>query len=392
MRKIVKFLKLVFSSKIKISSPPKKKILIYDAESLTIFEKIFNENEYFVLYSRKSVIYPIILIKSIFKYRSKWNLYNYYIDLINFVSPEFAFTRIDNETFFWKLKFLLKKKTTTFFIQNGFRNYAHDIFEKLDNSDHDKEKHKVDYYFVFSESVKKRYEKYMNGKGIVIGSFKNNHVPVIKKNFKQDILFVSEFASTKYFKPKFSSEDYWYPENFFLPIVKRFAEKNNLNLKILGKLNNDKSLKDEEKKFFSKIIGEKGWDYVESNKYYECYKRIDESKFIIFVSSTLGYEAIARNKPTAALCARNFKYNNHATKNDFNFSWPANISDKGSFWTNDCNEEEVLEILNYVNNVDYKKWEEETKELRKNFMAFDYGNKTFLNCIKSLNVPLKINS
>ena len=388
-KKISKTFFLFKNSSFKIFSPKKKKILIFDDVSAHIFKEILKDNDYYILKVRKCTLYLSILIKSILKYKNNWNLNNYLIDLINYVSPDIIFSFVDNNTFLWKIKNNLKKKTITFLIQNGYRNYAHDIFEYIDENKLDKNKFEVDYFGVFSETTRNFYSKYIKGEKLIIGSFRNNQVPVSINNNNSDILFISEFASKSAFNPKYSPKDYWYPENFFLPIIKEFAIKKHLKLKILGKLNNDRKLKNEEIEFYKKIIGEDNWEYLESNVPYESYKKIDKCKFVVFVSSTLGYESIARGKPTAALCSRNFKYNQHKIKNDYKFAWPSNMPDKGNFWTNDCEKGETLRILDFVNNISLDDWNILKENVQKSFMVYNKNNSLFLDKLRDLKIQTK---
>ncbi len=389
LQKILKIFYLIKNSKFEFFSPKKKKILIFDEVSAHIFKEILHDNDYYILNVRECILYISILLRSLFKHNYNWNLNNYLIDLINYVSPEIILSFSDNNTFLWKIKKKLKKNTTVFLIQNGYRNYAHDVFEIIDEKKLDKNNFEIDYFGVFSEPAKNFYSKYLKGEKIVIGSFRNNQVPISISNNNSDIIFISEFASQNIFNPKYNPLDYWYPENFFLPIIKEFAIKNDLKLKILGKLNNDRQLKNEEIEFFKKIIGDKDWQYLESNIAYESYKKIDQCRFVVFISSTLGYEAIARGKPTAALCSRNFKYNQHKIKNDYKFAWPSNLSDKGDFWTNDCKEDETLNILNFVNNISLDDWKILKENLQENFMSYNQNNELFLDKLRNLNIKIK---
>ena len=229
--------------------------------------------------------------------------------------------------------------------------------------------------------VLKKYKDYLNGKGIVIGSFKNNKTKILKnQNQAKSILFISEFASSRYFDLKSNIENYWYPENF-LPIIYQYAKEKSLDLNILGKLNQNKELKNEEIDFFNNILGNSNWNYIESNQDYKCYEKIDESKFVVFISSTLGFESITRGKPTAALCARNFKYKNKVS-DDLCFAWPSEINKTGLFWTNKCDKVETIKILEYVNNINQKKWIESIEDISNNFMIYNDKNTIFIIYLK----------
>jgi len=377
-----------FQSKYKFTLPKKKKIIIYDENSVSFFKDIFNQHDFYILHTRNHIIYPFILIKSFFIHKLKWNTYKYNVEIINFIRPKLVITHNDNESFFWKIKSFVDKNIKTIFIQNGYRTYTNDIFEHVDAPNFNKKDHYVDYFFVFSESMKNKYLEYLNGNGIVLGSFKNNRTP-IKKNYenKKDILFISEFASPRYFDPPCPLERYWKPENFHLPIVKKFAVDNNLKLKILGKLHRDPINRKEENIFFENILGNDNWEYVESNYHNECYTKVDQAKIIVYISSTLGYEAIARGIPTAALCSRQFVEG----QEDLFFAWPSKLPNKNLFSTNSHNESETLKILNYLNNIKNGEWSNATKHLYKYFMHYDKNNSAFYNVLEELEISYNQN-
>ena len=384
MKKIRLLLNFFFESEYKFTLPKKKKIIIFDEDSLYFFKDIFNHTDYYTLHIRKHIIYPTILIKSFFIHKLKWNTYKYGIEIINFIEPKIVITHNDNESFFWKIKSFVNKNVKTIFIQNGYRNYNNDVFEKVDNENFIKKDHFVDYFFTFSEDMKNKYLEYLNGQGIVLGSFRSNRVP-IKKDYKnkKDILFISEFAPSNLLSSPCALERYWKPENFHLPIVKQFALDNNLKLKILGKLRRNSIYRNEEKFFFEKILGKKNWEYVESNYHHECYTKIDQSKIIVYVSSTLGYEAITRGIPTAALCTRQFAEG----QKDLFFAWPSQLPNKNQFATNTHNENEVLKILNYLNDLKDGEWTDTTKNLNKYFLHFDKNNSAFYQILEELEIP-----
>ena len=378
-----------FQSKYKFTLPKKKIIIIYDENSVSFFKDIFNQNDFYILHTRNHIIYPFILIKSFFIHKLKWNAYKYNVEIINFIEPKIVITHNDNDSFFWKIKSFINKNIKTIFIQNGYRTYTNDVFESIDALNFNKKDNYVDYFFVFSESMKKKYLEYLHGKGIVLGSFKNNRTPIIKNyENKKDILFISEFASPRYFDPPCSLERYWKPENFHLPIVKKFALENNLKLTILGKLNRDPINRKEENIFFEKILGKENWEYVESSHHNECYKKVDKAKIIVYISSTLGYEAITRGIPTAALCSRQFAEG----EEDLFFAWPSKLPDKNSFSTNSHNESETLKILNYLNNIKDEEWSNATKYLYKYFMHYDKNNSVFYKVLEELEIPYNQNN
>ena len=74
--------------------------------------------------------------------------------------------------FFYSLKKLTNIQTCI--IQNGYRSYNIDVFNKLEKINCNG--FLVDYKFLFGPSIASYYDKFVSGKNIYLGSFKNNLV------------------------------------------------------------------------------------------------------------------------------------------------------------------------------------------------------------------------
>ena len=69
---------------------------------------------------------------------------------------------------------------------------------------------------------------------------------------------------------------------------------------------------------------------------------------------------------------------------EFNFSWPLNFGNVGSFWTNDDSELYFEKISNFVYKISSKSWIKmiNGKKYKKIIIPYDYGNKVFFNKLK----------
>ena len=73
-----------------------------------------------------------------------------------------------------------------------------------------------------------------------------------------------------------------------------------------------------------------GWKFVESSPEKRGIYLTAESKFIVTIDSTLGYECLARGQRVCFFSNRS-KYLN--IKDYFRFGWPLNLPEEGKCWT-----------------------------------------------------------
>ena len=90
------------------------------------------------------------------------------------------------------------------------------------------------------------------------------------------------------------------------------------------------------------------------------YQLVDLYDMIVFIDSTLGYEAIARNKKVAVFSTRRSDYED---KQGSPFGWPKLINENGFFYTNILSKDEVYRVLNNVFNCSQINWKKKTKKL-----------------------------
>ena len=108
-----------------------------------------------------------------------------------------------------------------------------------------------------------------------------------------------------------------------------------------------------------------------------------KSEYIANIDSTLGYEFLARGKKVIFI-SRNFV--DKKIENYWRFGWPYVKEEKGFFFTNKINENEINRILDNVISSSTDTWNSEINIYRENLMNLDLGNKIFVNYINELNV------
>jgi surface carbohydrate biosynthesis protein len=110
------------------------------------------------------------------------------------------------------------------------------------------------------------------------------------------------------------------------------------------------------------------------------YEVLNQSEIVVFTSSTLGYEALARGKKTAAFLIDAKLLDAQALR----FGWPAVVADEGKFWTHQLEEKRFAEILDYLTSVSQSDWEQTCSETMNDIITYDANNSQFVEMVQSL--------
>jgi len=385
--KLIKIIKAGWSAKKTWTKPNVAKVLIYDRMGSENFLQYLSENHVAILDVRGETINFYIILKIICKKKliNKENYINLYIELTD---PLIVMTFIDNTIPFYKIQ-LKNPKAKKIFVQNGTRGELGDIFGYIQKNNY----YYVDYMLTFSHSIGCKYQKYIQGEVIVIGSFKNNSFSNSKiRSEKKSVLFISQYhpesVPKKY--PFLVNPDgqpiYW--DDFFaaefkvIPFLGKYCAEHDLILKIAARTH---AVDGVEYQFFKKIVGSKGWLYYPHSSSFSSYQLVESSEFIVSIDSTLGYEALARGKKTACFSIRDFTIHTASTK----FGWPAKIPENGPFWTNFADVQEFERVIDYVTAVSDEEWQKARHHYMADIMEYDPGNTRFMNLVRELGVPLK---
>ena len=224
---------------------------------------------------------------------------------------------------------------------------------------------KTDYLLTFSEFYSSKFSKIVKGKFIPIGSFKNNLIE--KKNNlskKKSVLFISSgplnFDKVSiYQKIKMPMNDYYSPEKYILPILKKYCYQKNFDLNILCRSKSEKNLSFE-KSFYDKILGKNNFQIIETFNYKDIYNLSDISTVNISIYSAFGLECLARGNRTVILNVRDL-----ITKIDsLKVFWSTRkIKRQGIFWTNEISEKEIYRVLDNSINCSDEKWKENLSDI-----------------------------
>lgn len=356
---------MFFKKKLVFKFPFKKKYLFYDFnERFDCLIKV----EYEKLEIRNEINFFILIYSIFFFFKSKFKLNISYLNAyISFVKPKIVFTFTDNDLSFYKLK-IYNLNVKFISIQNGTRSISSDIFALKINDN----SLACDEIYVHNKYIGNKYKKIIKAKMITTGSLLNNYLKKRKKRFEHHITFISQFLSKDNFNFKNCSNKIILWKNFFkaeyliLKILEKFATDNNLLLNICIKNHQNN---EEEKKFYKNILN-KNFFFSIPNANYNQYNICDNSRLVVFIDSTLGYESISRGNKTIGISIRNKIINDHSYK----FGWPKNLPLSGPSWISFYDKKLIYELLHNNFYISKKYWNTVNQEYLKDLMVIKKNN------------------
>ena len=135
-----------------------------------------------------------------------------------------------------------------------------------------------------------------------------------------------------------------------------------------------------EKNIFRKVLCHDNFNYIENKEDFSQYKKILDFDLLIFLDSTLGYEAISRKIKTCAFTIRGNVLG--LDDKEFKFGWPATFENTGFFWTNQKNTKIFENIIDQVNSISQEDWISKTDSLRDELMVYSEKNEIFSDYLK----------
>ena len=388
LKNVKSFFSLLINRKIIFSLPAKNKCAVFDKPGFDLISKLINRKTS-LIYARKEKVYLSILLLSLLKYLFKWKPLFYYVEYVKFIQPKICISFIDNSSVFFSLKSFCPE-IIFIVIQNGTRSYHNDLsrllFLKKDN------KYSVDYGFYFGKYIKNYVSKIIkiNIKTYNFGSIRNNSVACVKRR-KKGILFISEFREKNSLptkrEQKFLIENkYWRkPDLIVLENLNRFCKKNKIKLTIRG---SNKKINNNEINFYKQHINNLSARFMPFYSKTNIYSSLDRYKLAVFLSSTLGYESIARGNKSICFSGLRAQYVsnflNSKKELGYNFGWPKKFSKSGICWSDKANYKDFEKKINQILSVKKKNWEIFLKNYRKDILFYDKENSKLKSHLKKI--------
>ena len=369
--------------KINFTFPQKKEIILYDQISNYLLGNLdINKIKHIILPVRGETYNFYALLFMIIKF--KISREEYIKSFIFLFRPKLIISASEHDIFFYKLK---KNFSHVKFlmVQNGARSKRYDLFDLLKKEKLLNSKLQIDYFFVFSKYYANELKKFIKFKSKIIGSFKNNNIPIKKFNANQkSVIFISAFkkdfkVNNKIILAKSNSElsNNYYVEKFILPILFKFCEENNYKFQIL--LRNTKEKSSDEVSFFLNLIKNNKNCFVYKNLNKSSYETIDTFENIVFIDSTLGFEAIARGKKVVSIFSRKFKNNLLG-----DFLWPKIGPKSANFFTSSNNKKKIINLFKNNFKISTNHWININKNHIRGLNVYQKNNKNFYSLLNKI--------
>jgi len=380
MNQTLRLVKSLIKLRWKILPPRRANVLLYFLTGADVIKPYFAKNELRILDLREREVNIFVALLCLID--RDLSAQNYAIRYIGIVKPKLVLTFIDNFPPFFQLKNRFPE-IQTMLIQNGIRSERGDLFGRLLDSLKLESNH-VDQMFVFGRAVGTLYSKYISGEIVPIGSFKNNSVPISATESKS-IAYVSTYRpgiSKDFVVPDSSpSNPVTYQQitarrERVIIYVAEYCKKHQKQFVIVGK---DEDFS-EENLYYQKLLENYPWKLEPRLTSMNSYEVLNKSEIVVFTSSTLGYEALARGKKTAAFLIDAKLLDAQALR----FGWPAVVADEGKFWTHQLEEKRFAEILDYLTSVSQSDWEQTCSETMNDIITYDANNSQFVEMVQSL--------
>lgn len=377
-KKFKYFFLIFLHMKYSLSLPPRKKILLFDANLENSLSRYLKKSDYEILHSRKKNYNFLIFLQSLVKNFFSFSSVDYFNIYIKYVNPKIIITLSDNYVEFYRLN--KPKNSKKFFIQNAWRTKQLDIFSDIKKLQKNKKFNNVDYMFVFNQAVGKLYNTFIQGKIIPIGSFRSNTLKIKKYN-KKGVLFISHW---RHHNVNFKvAHDYRFGDLLqnqieLLKFVYNTCVKKNKKLFIYGK--QPKHLNKNEINFYNDILkNKKNWQFIPNEGYNnnKTYKHIDRSELVVSTSSTLGYETLARGTKVAIFNIDNFTKSSLSNS----FGWPVSLNAKGPFWENSISQKKCDELIKKILNYSFQEWKKIKNLYCKKLMQTSEDNEKFVKIL-----------
>jgi surface carbohydrate biosynthesis protein len=379
---VVPALRVLWKAKKVWTAPARAPILVFDRNGSEVFRP-YLPTEPAILEVRGESINVRVLLATVLKNGFRTTMGTYTQEYVRFVKPRIALTHIDNALHFYRLK-ESQPELVTISVQNGIRDNV--LFEILARAN-GRLPLRADHILCFGRAVGEKYAEHIDASIHPIGSFMNNSVPRnVPPTKGHSVMFLSQFRvpHLSWKEPVMPVGEkliewnvFYRPETTLLPALLAYCRQRNLPFSVCGCSIEDR---EKEESFFRGLLGDTGWEYLPRISLDASYRRIDQVRCVVFVDSTIGYEALARGARAAV-----FSLRGTATQSeDRGFGLSVRHPPTGPFWTTVSDPAEVDRVLDYVLDATDGEWEAVRSAHMAEIMAFDPDNSRFRALLAAL--------
>lgn len=314
--------------------------------------------------------------------RGRFGASDYIVEYTRRVRPAVLVTFLDN---FWQFYALGPRLVGVrrVAVQNGVRGPSDDVFGfAMDAPRAVTAGWHVDEMCVFGPAVGREYAKYIGGGIRVIGSIRNNAHPLAKPSGPL-IGYVSTWRSAVSLEQRVAIHggtrevtvgEVYSQRDRLVTFLDRHARSRGSRVLIIGK---DPTHAD--RAHYAEVLGHSDFEFSARVDGDASYRAIDRPQIVVFSSSTLGYEALARGRRVAAF----FTDIELTRSRGERFGWPLDLPDDGPFWTHRYDEARFATILDDLIRMTEEEWRLASAEIVSELIGFDPNNEVIRDVLQS---------
>ena len=392
--KIHRIIRVLRSTRISFRIPKHASIVQIHQNGLDILQRYVKSSDISVV--DPSELNFWILFKCLML--TKFQMREYFVEAIKAHRPRIVITFIDNDPTFYQLK-SLNSSPVYIAVQNGLRhNYAYayrsGFVDHLVNAG-GKDLLSADFICTFGKGSSLFFENNIRTKTLVTGNLKNNLMElVIPDKVEFDIIFMSQHApfdlasrnEILYLnEASLSIHDFYKIESTVAKYLAQYCQEHLLRFAVSGKRGPDELF---ERKFFSESIGELPYTFLPKIDSRSSYANAYNSKLVVVIDSTIGYELLSRGKKVAFFSARGFEQRQKPNNGrDTCFGYPNAYPDSGVFWTNFPDPNEYSRILDSILEMTEAEWADQIQPYNEELMVFRPENSEFIQMLQGEGIP-----
>jgi surface carbohydrate biosynthesis protein len=218
---------------------------------------------------------------------------------------------------------------------------------------------------------------------------------IIPDKVEFDIVFMSQHAPfdlasrNEIFylnEASLSIHDFYKIESTVAKFLAQYCQEHSLRFAVSGKRGPDELF---EREFFSEAIGGLPYTFLPKIDSRSSYANAYNSKLVVVIDSTIGYELLSRGKKVAFFSAREFEQRQKPNNGrDTCFGYPNAYSDSGVFWTNFPDPNEYQRILTSLLSMTQEEWAAQIQPYTEDLTAYKPGNTVFIELLEKLGAPI----
>lgn len=297
------------------------------------------------------------------------------------IRPSTVITFVDNfEPFMW-----LKDRhpeMTFVTVQNGVRGVSGDLLGDLGRDARAVERQRrVDHAFVFGPAIAERLAPHLRATYHPVGSFRSNAVPVRRSN--EGLLgFVSTRRSAVDPAQRVAIHDHdraVYQREVYAAYdrvaawLHRYARRHGRRLLVIGKDEDAEA----DRRHYTALLGASDFEYSARERWDSSYRAVDRCEAVVFTSSSLGYEALARGVRGAAFLT----WTQVTGSTSDRFGWPLELPEDGPFWIHRHDEVRFDEILDWIRGASETEWTSTARPILDRLVTHDPDNRTLRDVV-----------